>query len=93
MNAAEGPAILQVEPLMHRECAALSVRHCPSLKRDIADGKIEIRRVARTRLQFAQLTGDATMEFCGIRRPGVVGHAKIELLAWVDKTLSWLEGA
>ena len=32
-NGAEGPAIMQVEPLLHQECAATSMRHCPSLRR------------------------------------------------------------
>lgn len=92
-GAAEGAAILQVEPLLHRECAAVSVRHCPSLQRDIAEERIAIRRVTRSRIQLAQLSGEATMEFCGVRRPGAVGHAKVEILASVAMPLEWLQGA
>jgi hypothetical protein len=35
--------VLQVEPLLHRECAAISMRHCPSLRRDFSNGTLEIR--------------------------------------------------
>lgn len=92
-NAAEGSAVLQVEPLLHRECAAVSVRHCPSLQRDIAEGRLDVRRVTRSRVQLAQLTGAATMEFCGVNRPGTVGHAKIDILSSVSMPLEWLQGA
>jgi len=88
---ADGLCIMQVEPLLHKECAALSLRHCPSLRRDIASEGLNIRLVTRYRVQFAQLTGEATMEFCGVRHSGAIGHAKVELLAWSDKTEGWLQ--
>src|SRR3546814_3868257 len=34
-HGAEGWAVLQVEPMMHRKCAAVAIQHCPSLKRDV----------------------------------------------------------
>lgn len=88
---AEGLCIMQVEPLLHKTCAAISIQHCPSLKRDIRNGKLFVRMVTRYRVQFAQLTGAATEEFVKKRCPGAVGHAKIELLAWTEKSAGWLE--
>lgn len=93
-NGAEGPAVLQVEPLLHRECAATSLRHCPSLKRDVQAGTLMIRQVSRHRAQFA-IMGP---EFISAYVPGyvaqptdrIVGHAKVELLRWVDRTPGWL---
>lgn len=91
-TGAGGPTILQVEPLLHKKCAAISAAHCPSLKRDIAAGTINIRHVLKHAVQFAVLTREACEEFTGERRSGVVGHAKVELLHWRDRNLAWLEG-
>lgn len=94
MNAAEGIAVLQVEPLLHRECAAVSLRHCPSLKRDVAAGTVAIRQVTRHRAQIAIMSP----EFVATYVPGyqaaphekVAGHAKVELQKWVDRDAGWL---
>ena len=87
---ADGLCVMQVEPLLHKECAVISMQHCPSLKRDIRNGTLMVRLVTRYRVQMAQLTGDATVEFTGTRCPGAAGHAKVELLAWQDKDADWL---
>jgi hypothetical protein len=52
-NGAEGPCIMQVEPLVHRECGARCIRFCPSLKRDIETGSLMVRQINRYRVQFA----------------------------------------
>lgn len=91
VGAGHAMCVMQVEPLLHKECAAISLRHCPSLKRDIRGDSLMVRLVTRYRVQFAQLTGDATEEFCGARHSGAVGHAKVELLAWRDMDAAWLE--
>lgn len=93
-NGARGLCIMQVEPLLHRECAAISLQHCPSLRRDIKAGSAVIRQVNQYRVQFAIIAP----EFVGIYVPGytagpaerVVGHAKVELLAWRDRDEGWL---
>lgn len=93
-NGAEGLAILQVEPLLHRACAATSLRHCPSLKRDVAAGRVAIRQVTHHRVQFAIMSP----EYVGTYVPGyeaepgdrIVGHAKVELLRWIDQDSAWL---
>lgn len=94
-NGAAGACIMQVEPLLHRECAAESIRHCPSLKRDVAAGTLMIRQVHRWRPQFAIMSP----EFVGTYVPGylarpderIVGNAKVELISWRDRDESWIE--
>jgi len=89
LNGASPLDVLQVEPLLHRECAAVSVRHCPSLKRDIRNGTIEIRQVSSYRAQFAIYSEQGTFEACGERRKSIC-HAKVQLLAWKDRNEAWL---
>jgi hypothetical protein len=89
-HGAEGPAILQVEPLLDRACAAISLRHCPSLRRDVRDGSVMIRQVTRHRVQVALMSA----EYVAIRTGEDViaaGHAKVELLRWIDRDAAWLE--
>jgi hypothetical protein len=90
MNANEPWQILQVEPLLHRECAAESMRHCPSLKRDLAAGTIMIRQVLRHDVQFAIMDEIYTKELTGIAQQAI-GHAKVHLITWRDHDLEWLE--
>lgn len=93
-HGAEGLAILQVEPLLHRECAATSMQYCPSLRRDIAAGTLMVRQVTRSRVQCAVMSP----EFVGTYVPGyqfnatdrILGHAKVELIDWVDRDEAWL---
>lgn len=97
LNAARAGDILQVEPLLHRECAARCIEFCPSLRRDIAAGVLKIRRVARHQVQFAIMGPEYVAHYV----PGyearasdrIVGHAKVQLLQWTDRDLPWLEGA
>ncbi len=92
-HGAEGPAVLQVEPLLHRQCAAISVKHCPSLRRDIAAGRLHIRHVTRFRIQFARMSEVYVAELThGASRETAIGHAKVELQAWRARDISWLEG-
>jgi hypothetical protein len=91
VNGAEGGCIMQVEPLVHKDCALVCVEHCPSLKRDIRAGTLFVRQVHKHRSQVAVLTEAAVEEFAGERRSGVVGHAKVELQRWTDRDLNWLE--
>lgn len=88
-HGAEGWAILQVEPLLHRDCAAMCIRYCPSLRRDLAAGTLMIRRVTRHRVQYAIMDRDYVRPVTGQDRTAV-GHAKVELLAWVDHDVAWL---
>ena len=93
-NAAEGWAVLQVEPMLHRGCAALSTEWCPSLKRDVRSGEVEIRRVTQWRAQLAVLRPDKVPLYVPgyVVQPGqqIVGAAKVELQKWTRETLGWL---
>jgi len=84
--------ILQVEPLLHKECAAISMQHCPSLKAQIADGRLHIRQVTRSACQFAIYSEPGTFEIVGERIQSIC-HAKVQLISWVDRDMAWLERA
>lgn len=94
-HGADGLAILQVEPLLHRECAAISMRFCPSLKRDIAAGTLMVRQVTRWRCQFAIMGPQFVSHYVPgyVAKPidRIVGAAKVELLGWIDRDERWLE--
>jgi len=91
-HAATFGDILQVEPLLHKECAAVSLRHCPSLKRDIAAGTLMVRQVSRFAVQMAVMSAEYCKEIAGEERKAI-GHAKVQLLSWVDRDGPWLERA
>ena len=90
LSGGDGPAVMQVEPMVHKDCAIICVEHCPSLKRDIRNGSFFIRQVLRHRHQVAMLTAAAVEEFTGTARTGIAGHAKVELVHWKLKDLDWL---
>ena len=92
LNGADGPCVMQVEPLLHKACAAKSMAFCPSLKKDIRDGSLRIRQVTRYRPQFAVMD-EVYVETITGQRQKAIGHAKVELLAWIDRDLAWLEGS
>lgn len=92
-NAADGgTGILQVEPLLHKECAAESMKFCPSLKRDIASGALTVRQVSRYRVQFALMSPEYIHHYVPdyTDRKPIIGHAKVELMRWIDRDHAWL---
>lgn len=96
-NGAEGPAILQVEPMVHIQCAKEALKFCPSLRRDIERGSLMVRQVTRHRIQFAIMGCEYISHYVpdfkpepGDLRNGIVGHAKVELLRWKDRDEAWL---
>jgi hypothetical protein len=93
-HGAEGLAILQVEPLLHRECAALSMNYCPSLRRDIRAGTLMVRQVTRWRAQCAVMSPEYVGTIVGSYQPNpddrILGHAKVELMNWIDRDEAWL---
>lgn len=88
-HGAEGPCVMQVEPLLHKECAAESMRFCPSLRRDIQNGTLFVRQVTRWRPQAAIMSGEYVESLTGTRQQAL-GHAKVELLGWQDRDAEWL---
>lgn len=91
-HGAQGWAILQVEPLLHRACARESVRWCPSLKRQIEAGLLRVRQVTQHRAQCA-IMDPAYVETITGTASRALGHAKVELLNWIDRDLDWLHEA
>ena len=91
-HGAEGWAVLQVEPLLHRECAAESLRWCPSLRRDIEAGSLMVRQVTRWRAQCAIMSAEYVETVTGEARKAL-GHAKVELLDWIDRPEDWLRAS
>lgn len=89
-HGANGWAILQVEPMLHAECAAICIRYCPSLRRGIDEGHIEIRQVLLHRTQCAIMDEVYTETMTG-KAVKALGHAKVELRKWHDRDLGWLQ--
>lgn len=88
-HSAGGFEILQVEPLLHKECAALSMKHCPSLLRDIQAGTLMVRQVFASRCQFAVMSAEYVETITGTRQTAI-GHAKVQLVKWKDRDMGWL---
>jgi hypothetical protein len=89
MNAASPMDVLQVEPLLHKQCAAICMQHCPSLRRQQRDGVLNIRQVLRHRCQFAICSEQGVFEAVGIRQRAV-SHAKVQLLKFTARDEGWL---
>jgi len=93
-HGANGWAVLQVEPLLHKECAATSMQHCPSLRRDIRNGTLMVRQVLRHRVQFAvmapQYVAHYVPDYAVNPTDRIIGHAKVELLEWRERDEGWL---
>lgn len=91
-HGAQGWAILQVEPMMHKACALLAIQHCPSLRRDLDQGTLRVRQVFKHRVQVAIMSPEYVAGETG-QPVKALGHAKVELLKWADRDLQWLEAA
>lgn len=92
LHAAAPGDILQVEPLLHKACAAQSMQHCPSLRRQMKEGSLHIRQVTHWRCQFALYSEQGTFEAVGQRQVSVA-HAKVQLVRWINRDSTWLERA
>jgi hypothetical protein len=94
LNGARAFDILQVEPLLHKDCAAVCLKFCPSLKRDIAAGTLRVRQVLRSAVQLAisapQFVGEYVTGYVAGPEDRIVAHAKVQLLDWRDRNADWL---
>ncbi|TXH35248.1 MAG: hypothetical protein E6Q98_15765 [Rhodospirillaceae bacterium] len=84
---------LAVEPMVHRHCGAEALRHCPSLKRQQANGTLRIRQVFQFKLIAQLLNEAATKEFAGASASGAVGHLKLAIIKATDRDIKWLGAA
>lgn len=82
---------LAVEPLVHRECALISLQQCPELKRQAAAGTLRIRQVLGFKIISQILNEAATLEFAKVSAAGVTGHLKLAITNAIDREVSWLE--
>jgi hypothetical protein len=89
----DGTGLFQIEPLLHKECAAISLQHCPYLRQRLADGTLPVRQVTRYDVRLSVMLPEAIAEhvpeYTGPRE-GIVGYAQIRLLAWTDRDAAWL---
>lgn len=88
-HGAQGWAVLQVEPMLHKACAAMAIQFCPSLRRDLAQGTLFVRQVFRWRAQAAIMSAEYIESVSGERRTAL-GHGKVELIRWKDRDVAWL---
>jgi hypothetical protein len=91
VHAASPMDVLQVEPLLHRECAAVCIEHCPSLQRDIRQGTLQIRQVLAWKCQFAIYSAEGVFELTGERTKAIC-YSKVQLVKWIDRDFNWLSG-
>lgn len=89
-HSARGGEVLQVEPMVCKLCAVISIRHCPSLRRQIRDGVLNIRQVYRSAVQFAVMDEFYVETVTGVAGVTAVGHAKVQLIKWRDRDPEWL---
>lgn len=88
----ESCILTQVEPLLHADCARLSIANCPSLRRQLREGRMRVRRA----LKYKARPTLAEPEDCERFVPGyggcpLIGLAVMDLLRWRDVTASWEE--
>lgn len=96
-TGANGPCVMQAEPMVHKPCALVCIEQCPSLKRDIAAGTLAVRQVLKSRVQFAIMGLEYIQHYVPDYEPvpgqKIVGHAKVELIRWIDRDEAWLRRA
>ncbi|MBR0882093.1 MULTISPECIES: hypothetical protein [Bradyrhizobium] len=64
------------------------------MKRDIAAGALMVRQVNRYAVQFVVMRPEFIQHYVPDYQPSpkdrIVGHAKVELIRWIDRDLDWL---
>ncbi len=83
---------LAAEPLLHTECAKLSIQHCPVLQEQKRDGRLLVRRVSayERRATFAQ-PEDHERYVPDYRGPPLLGVGAIRVLSSRDVTRDWIK--
>lgn len=92
-----GPCVMQVEPMVHRDCALHCIAYCPSLRRDIDASTLAVRQVLKSEVQFAIMGPEYIQHYVPdyVAQPTdkIIGHAKVVLLHWRDRDEAWLRRA
>jgi len=91
---AAAKANVQVEPLMHVECAKLSIQHCPALREQTKDNvvyRLTVRQVFRYRTKPLLAQPEDLARYVPDHiGPPLIGLAALELLSWKDITAETL---
>jgi hypothetical protein len=79
----EGHVLSQVEPLLHAECARLSIEHCPALQRQLSNGRMRVRKVfqcaPKPTVASAEERASFVPDYSGA---DIIGLAVMELRKW-----------
>lgn len=82
-----GAVLTQSEPLSHVECARLSLRQCPSLKRQAQEGRLRVRQVFRFKSRATVAAAEEMARYVPDYRGGnILGLAVVDLFRWRDVT-------
>jgi hypothetical protein len=80
-----GRPVTQVEPLLHVECARLSLQRCPSLQRQREAGTLRIKQAFRYRARPMIAQPEDRLRYVpDYVGPNIIGLAAIDLLSWRD---------
>lgn len=82
--------VVQGEPLLHRECALESFKHCPSLKRQAANGRLNIRQIFQYRAKLTPAGPDDRAKVPLCKLPLLGALAVIEIMSQTERDLHWL---
>ena len=87
----EDHTLTQVEPLLHAECARLSIAHCPALQRQLGDGRMRVRQVMKYRPRATIANAAERQRFVPDYHniEPLIGEAVMDLLRWRDVTAAW----
>ncbi len=87
VGAVPNAILTHSEPLLHKECAKISYENCPTLRRQIKEGRFRIRKVFQSRARAAIATDEERRRFVPdyIGKP-IAGLAVVDLLKWRDVT-------
>jgi hypothetical protein len=83
----EARVLTQLEPLLHADCARVSLKHCPSLQRQREGGSLRITQVFRYRSRALRAQPEDRAKYVPeYTGPDIIGLAAIDLLSWRDVT-------
>ncbi len=90
-DISEDCVLTEVEPLLHVECARLSMSQCPALRRQLAEGRLRVRQVFRCAPRATAATAEEKANFVpGYGEELLLGLAVMDITSWRDVTSHWM---
>lgn len=81
-----------VEPLLHKQCAIVSITECPELQRQITAGVIRVRQVFLYRPRLTQALSQECIDFIpDYDGSPIIGQAMLDILKWRDVTAEFIK--